>query len=498
MSNNIKSPDLSSAAASAESPPNRLKVWTLQYTKLGLVMVFFWLLWGDFTFSLMEAVIPSILPLKLQSLGSSNMAMGIIMGTIPSAMNFMINPIVSFRSDRFRSRWGRRIPFLFLATPGVTFALIMMAFSADIGQWVHAQVGAHHWALSAPTVAVVMIGILMIMFQFFNMFIATVYYYLFNDVVPEHFVARFLGLFRMVGTLAGMLYNWLLFKHAQTHMREIFVFVALLYFVGFMLMCWRVKEGKYPPPPPLDGNRKGFWASVTTYCRESFTHPFYLCTFAFSACMTAAGVCGFAVNLFFLHLGITLEQLGHFRTYIAIPGIVLALPLAWLVDRLHPVRVVLWAVLIMAITNIIGFFALHDYKSMLIISVIAIPDGILYGVAIMPMGMMLWPKDRYGQFGSADAAVKSVVAIVMGFGAGIFLDFMKRMYNGNEAYYRWIYIWSASFQLLAFVMMLLVYRYWKKHGGAEGFKSPSVSAVEKSVPETGSGIPRSVTATEET
>ena len=39
---------------------------TLTYTKMGLFALFAWLLWGDFFFTIMEAVVPSILPLKMK------------------------------------------------------------------------------------------------------------------------------------------------------------------------------------------------------------------------------------------------------------------------------------------------------------------------------------------------------------------------------------------------------------------------------------------------
>src|SRR5690348_15358144 len=82
-------------------------VGTLRYTKAGLFALFVWLLWGDFCFTVMETVIPSILPLKLQSLQAPNTLIAILMTTMPSALTLLITPAVSFRSDRFRSRWGR-------------------------------------------------------------------------------------------------------------------------------------------------------------------------------------------------------------------------------------------------------------------------------------------------------------------------------------------------------------------------------------------------------
>ena len=49
---------------------------SLIYSKKGLFILFAWMLWGDFCFTLMEAVVPSILPLKLRSLGSANVLTG--------------------------------------------------------------------------------------------------------------------------------------------------------------------------------------------------------------------------------------------------------------------------------------------------------------------------------------------------------------------------------------------------------------------------------------
>ena len=50
---------------SVQDPVERFRVGTLQYTRSSLAMLFVWLLWGDFCFTLMETVVPSILPLKL-------------------------------------------------------------------------------------------------------------------------------------------------------------------------------------------------------------------------------------------------------------------------------------------------------------------------------------------------------------------------------------------------------------------------------------------------
>src|ERR1035437_8927229 len=76
----------------------------LTYTKKALVILFAWLLWGDFCFMLMETVAPSIIPIKLKDLGASNTLIMIITATLPSVLTLVVCPWVSFRSDRHRSR----------------------------------------------------------------------------------------------------------------------------------------------------------------------------------------------------------------------------------------------------------------------------------------------------------------------------------------------------------------------------------------------------------
>ncbi|MEI8247343.1 MAG: hypothetical protein WCI51_16035, partial [Lentisphaerota bacterium] len=219
---------------------------TLTYTKIGLTAVLAWLLWGDFCFTLMEAVVPSIVPLKLKGLGCPNWMMGVILSTVPGILHMTVCPYVSFKSDRFRSRWGRRIPFIVCTMPFLCISLAMLGWSDDISLLLQKYSPALT-QFAPATLTVVLIGFFMIMFQFFNMFVSSVFWYLFNDVVPPQVIGRFVGILRIITMMATTLYNFFIFKYAESHMREIFLGAAVLYFVGFGIMCLMVKEGEYPP-----------------------------------------------------------------------------------------------------------------------------------------------------------------------------------------------------------------------------------------------------------
>jgi MFS family permease len=465
--------------------PNRYSVGTLSYTKASLVTLFVWLMWGDFCFTLMETIIPSILPLKLKSLDASNKIMGLIVTTIPSAMNFMINPIISFRSDRYRGKWGRRIPFLFWATPFVTLFLILLGFSEEISGPCRTILA--RWIDISPTTMVLgMITLLMICFQFFNMFISSVYYYLFNDVVPKAYLARCMALFRVVGSAAGSLYSFFIYKYAATHMQVIFLIAGLLYFFAFMVMCWKVKEGEYPPPPPNIGQKKGFLASAKTYMVECFSHRYYWCFFLLSSSwQVAACINVFSVFLNRDSLGLDLDQLGKIGGIAGFVTTLLLYPAGMLSDRYHPIRIIGFTILFSLIMSPIGLIYLFwDFTPhtvlwiTIVMTCVSLPVNVLYVAAALPMYMKLLPQERYGQFGSADAMIRSITTIIFGVLAGVFIDWMK-YYYGDPWCYRFIPVWTITFQTIAMIFFYFLYRGWQRYGGLKNYVPPKVNFDSK-------------------
>ena len=149
--------------------PEVFKCGTLTYTKAALVTLFIWLLWGDFCFTLMETVVPSIVPLHLKELNCPNWLIGLILSTIPNLMNMTVSPYISVRS-----RWGRRIPFIATSIPFLFVSLVMIGCSHDISAWMSRTVPLlKDVAPSAVTVG--LIAVLMVLFQFFNQFFSGQY-----------------------------------------------------------------------------------------------------------------------------------------------------------------------------------------------------------------------------------------------------------------------------------------------------------------------------------
>jgi hypothetical protein len=112
----------------------------------------------------------------------------------------------------------------------------------------------------------------------------------------------------------------------------------------------------------------------------------------------------------------------------------------------------------------------------IVMTCVSLPVSVLYTAAQLPMYMKLLPKDRYGQFGSADAMVRSISTIVFGFLAGVFMDLMKDWY-GDPWCYRLITVWSVFFQAIAMIFFYFLYRGWQRHGGLTHYVPPETGVV---------------------
>lgn len=469
-------PDPGTTTPDEAAGPKLYRVGTLSYTAAGLGALFFWLLWGDFCVTLMEAVWHSIVPLKIKELNAPNWVIGAIMVSLPQVLNTILNPVISTASDRYRSRWGRRRPFMMVATPFIGILLCVIGFSPDIGKWLyHAGLGqATGWSLGAITVGVIAVTIGL--FRIAELFVGTLFYYLFNDVVPQKVIARFLALFKVVGAGAGALYNYFVFQHALTHMRVIFVAAGLLYFVGFMMMCLRVKEGEYPPPPPRPAERRTPWAVVRMYAAECLQQRLYILLYLHVMVWSMSGACEVFGVFLNLSLGMTLKQIGTITAAVGVASSVLAYPAGMLADRVHPMRLMILLKLGIAIAAPLNFVWLFTHYTpsvnfwiLVTLSVISLPMNLLYSATLMPLYMRLYPREQFGQFCSFMAVCHAAVGVVAGLVGGLYIDAMRRVFPdalwGKDFCYRLIPSWRLLLVSAGLLLLALLYREWRRLGG---------------------------------
>ncbi|MBS1372021.1 MAG: MFS transporter [Lentisphaeria bacterium] len=454
------------AYADSTSPPSEttvengpLAVGTLRYTRAGLVMTFVWLSVGSLGFGLMVSSIPTMLPLTLKTLDASNLLIGIFVGSMPAAMNMIVNPVVSFRSDRTRTVWGRRRPYIMAATPAITVLLLLIGW----GPKLIAGMGWPPAAVSAVSIA--FLGVLVVFYQLFYLFVGSTIYYLFVDVVPRHYIGRYMALFNMIGAVKGFVFGQYLFKFARNYSAELYTGIALFYLATMALMLWKVKEGKYPPVDEAE-KRCSFLDGVRTYFRECFSIPFYIWLFLAMGINYASNVCRNLFIVFFAeqNIGLNYEQIGTVNGYAALLAVLCAMPLGFLNDRIHPLKVFTLGGVMVMVFNALAFFLIRSYDGYFIWTLLLSLAYTVQYSAALPMSAALFPGSRYGQFGSAQAMFVSVILIVANSLGGWFMDKVKD--------YRYLYAWDFFFTVIALAALLMVFRLWKRYGGEKNYIAP--------------------------
>lgn len=460
---------INASLSEAVPPPGRkiYRVGTLRYTLGGVTVLFLWLLWGDFCFTIFESIFGKFLPLYMKDLEASNKMIGVMTGSIGGIVNVLFLPNISMASDRHRGRWGRRIPFLFWSTPCAVGALVLVGFSSEIGAWLHRSLVALPGAVSVSMVTLGLLSVLVVAYHFFNMVLVNIYNCLLRDVVPPELMARFLALFRVVGTLGTFVFSWYLFPHVVEHRQVVCAGIGFTYLAAFLLMCWRVKEGEYPPPSTAE-SRTSFFRSFVAYFREALSVPIYRNYLIMYAMVTAASTsAGAFVTLFARNsLQLSMDDIGKVLAWSALGSALTYVPMGYLCDKITPMRVALISLLALAVAWGLGFFLAQDRTTWLVYSVVvAMLPSVGWNLGFNALTMQLFPTEKFGQL-STSLNVFGYGSIIVGnYLAGWFIDLV-----GSD--YRMIFVWSLGWFTLAVVPMALVYRDWKRFGGPHHYVAP--------------------------
>ena len=246
---------------------------TLVYTAGGLAVLFLWLMWGDFAYSMKDRATGTVAALMLKKFDVSDFLFGIIMISFPNFTNIFLCPIVSYRSDRHRGRFGRRIPYLLLTTPFIVIGLAGLGFTPLLARLIRQAVGAEH--ISYNLTALLVFCFFWIILDFGTTLAGAIFNALATDVVPTEFLGRFFAMFRAVSLGCAFLFNYFVMGYAETHALVIFLGLAALYGIGLFSICLKVKEGEYPPPEAETSGPPTVKSAVKTYFRECFSLPYY-------------------------------------------------------------------------------------------------------------------------------------------------------------------------------------------------------------------------------
>jgi Na+/melibiose symporter-like transporter len=441
--------------AAVPGEPRLFKVGTLVYSQQQLYVLFFWLMWNDFTVTLLEQPLGFAKILQLDS-GATNAQVGIFT-TISGLLTLWINPVFSVWSDRTRTRWGRRRPFLALATPPLALFISLMPYMPTL----------HHYLLRFPAAvsafrlfpmngSVLLLGLCIIALQVFNQIVMALFSYLYWDVVPQEVLGRWTALTRIVGAVGTVIWSFFLYGLADHHLKALCLGISLFSLSVYLLSIWKVKEGGYAP---VDRHRKGgVVAPIRAYFVECFSDPFYLWIFA---AFLTAGIASTAndYKVFYLRyeLHFDFDTIGKWGAAPQLISIVLGYFFGSMADRLHPMRLFAPTFFIWGLICVGSYFFIVDRWSYLfwtmLTQVLVFANGVTYG-ALLPK---IYPREKFGQFCSANQLCGSLAGALLAAPIGYLFDWVHS--------YRFAYLFSAFFLFAGSALFVKVHRnYDRRHG----------------------------------
>ncbi|MDD5350111.1 MAG: MFS transporter [Chthoniobacteraceae bacterium] len=459
-------PSTPPAQTPAETPRKIWTVGTLAYTTTGLVILFCWLLWGDFAWSMKDRAVPPIVQFLLKKFGASDMLAGLLCVSLPAVIGLVLGPIISYKSDRHRGRWGRRIPFLLIPTPIAVLAIAGLAFSPAIGTHLDQFLGPRSWGLN-PCI-LFSLGLFWMLFEFATIIANSIYGALINDVVPQPVLGRFYGLFRALSLLAGIIFNYWIFGKAETAYVWICLGIGALYGVGFTIMCLKVKEGQYPAPPPVAARQAlpGFFQNAKIYFRECFGNSYYWWFFGATA---VAGLATGPVNLFSIFFATSVDMsLAMYSKCLALTYCIslgLAYPLGWLADKVHPLRIGIAVLALYALVTLWGGLYARDARTF---AIALVAHGVIAGIwvtATASLGQRLLPKAEFAQFASAGGIVSSLAWMLLAPVSGFLLDHLHHDY-------RYTFFFGLGLTLLGLLGCLVLHGKFMALGGPQHYVAP--------------------------
>ena len=444
--------------------PGTYRAGTLTYTFGGLAVLFTFLLLGDFAQAIRERCVSDLFQVLLRKYQVSDLVFGLLATAIPALMTLVIVPVVGVFSDNYRSRLGRRIPFLIVTIPVVVVGILGLAAAPALAPALAPLFGGG--AEGSRVAAVMSLALFWAMFEAGSIIAHMLFGALINDVVPSKVIGRFYGIFRIIGLGAGILFNVYLFQFAHDWFATMFLVIAAIHAVFFGIMCWKVREGVYPAPLPKRVPAPSLIDHAVLYARTCLGVRFFAVLIIVQAVAALANI---PINAFALKsaqaFGLDDAAYGQARAITYTCSLVLAFPLGWLSDLYHPIRTVFIATLAYGIAMVVGWLLVDGPRSF---EVFFILHGVLSGAFLtttLSLLPRLLPRAQYSQMAAGGACISMALIAAASTGVGLILDVTGRDY-------RITFLMAGVIALVACGAWIWLYREFKALGGLKSYTPP--------------------------
>ena len=444
------------------------KVWTagsVTYSQRGLNLLFLWLLWGDFAFATQERIVPPVMQILFKRYGVSDTMAGLLFITFPGFLGFLSGPIISCMSDRHRGPKGRRIPYIFFCIPIVVVSIVGLGFSPQLGALAHKVLGG---GAGLNSTILMFLGVFCLVFQLASSTSNMLYGALVRDVVPQSVIGRFFGMFRVVSLVVGIIFNFWLFGEVEANYLWFFLCIALLYGGGYSLMCMKVKEGEYSPPPATlkTGWLERVASAAKMYIKTGYGNSYY--RWYFVACLLCL-LAFMPVNLYNVFyaksLNVEMDVYGKYMAAAFVISLCMAYPIGFLTDRFHPLRLLIVVLVGYMGVMLWSFLCVHDARTYGIALILhSIGSGTFYTV-FLAIPQKLLPRDKFAQMQSAGGTFNALFIMGAAPALGMLLDWTHHDY-------RYIYLVALVFSGLALALNLVLHGKFMALGGPRSYLAP--------------------------
>ena len=201
------------------------------------------------------------------------------------------------------------------------------------------------------------------------------------------------------------------------------------------------------------------------FFRQCFSRRIFIFLYISVGLNQASTICRNVFNLLFAteELGMSVAEYGEVMAYGSLGAALIVLPLGKIMDRTHPIYLYFIGGIIIIVTNVLGYFYVRGPKSFMIVGVSMAMVYAIQNLAGTPLGISLMPRDKYGQFCSAQQILVSLTVSASSVLGGKLIDRFG---------YRVIFVWDFTITALATLTLLVVLYDWKRLGGRSHYQPP--------------------------
>lgn len=388
----------------------------------GLLALAGWLLVGELGIAVRERWATPIGLVVLRNVGASDTSVALLLSTIPAVISLLLVPAIGLRSDRCRSPWGRRRPYLLVSAPLGAAAMLCVAAAPALAATTHALLGA--WSPGPRALDMAYFCLFWTVFEAAAMTTVALFNGLVNDVVPHGLLGRLYAVLRIAGLGVAIFFNMSLFALADTRLFELLLTIALVFGLSIPLMCLMVREGPYPVPAPTSS------VPARTQLLECCAQRRHL--WAFGAFMLAAVTFSpfntFSQN-YALGLGLAKAELGALSATGYAVSIASAFGIGWLADRFGSLRVAAAMMALYCMIALGGWLLVREAAAFRAFYLAHVIVSGAYFTAAAAMPMALFPRAEFVRYNASKDIMVALANILVGTCLGPLLDWSGHDYR---------------------------------------------------------------------